>query len=103
MENLWPLLLVATFVIFAVAMTIWTFSRSREMLEQWARDNGHQLLEYKFRWLRKGPFFFTSSKNQMVYYVKVKIPDGQIKTGWVRCGSFWWGILTEKAEVRWEE
>ncbi|MHC4743692.1 MAG: hypothetical protein ACYS8Z_17385 [Planctomycetota bacterium] len=103
MENLLPLMLVATFVIFAVAMTIWTFSRSREILEQWARENGHQLLESNFRWLRKGPFFFTSSKNQMVYYVKVKTPNGQIKTGWVRCGSFFWGILKEKAEVRWDE
>jgi len=103
MQELWPLLLIVIFLISGTAMTIWTFSRSREILEKWARDNGYELIMSEFRWLRRGRFLWTSSKGQMLYYVKVQTPEEQIRSGWVRCGSFWWGLLSEKAEVRWED
>ena len=102
MEELFPFFITTTFIIFGLVMTAWTFSRSREILEKWASDNGYQLIKSEFRWLRRGPFFWSSSKGQTIYYVTVQSPDGQIKCGWVRCGGFFWGILQQKAQVKWD-
>ena len=95
-------LIILVFVALGVGMTVWTFSRSRKILERWAAENGYQILSSEFRWLRRGPFFWTSSKGQTVYYVVVRTPEGPTKRGWVRCGSFWWGVMQDKAKVRWE-
>ena len=94
---------VAVFAIsIGVLMTIWVFSRARNMLEAWARENGYNILSSEMRLLRRGPFFWTTSKNQVVYYVTVQTPDGHNTSGFVRCGGFWWGVFTDKVEVRWE-
>ncbi len=71
MNELFPILIVAMFLVFGLAMTAWTFSRSREILEKWASDNGYKLIKSEFRWLRRGPFF--------------------------------WSILQQKAQVRWDQ
>ena len=102
MEDLFPLLLIVVLLAFGVVMTIWTFSRARQILEGWAADNGYQLVSSQFRWLRRGPFFWTSSKGQMIYYVVVRTPNGRTRRGWVRCGSFFWGVMRDKAEAKWE-
>jgi hypothetical protein len=31
-------------------MAIWTFSRSRELVNRWAAENGYQILHAEFRW-----------------------------------------------------
>jgi hypothetical protein len=95
--------LAILFVILIMLIVIlWTFSRSRRILENWAINNGYQILSVNIRLFRQGPFFLTTSKNQVVYYVTIQIPEG-IKNGWVRCGSWWWGILQDKAEVIWDK
>src|SRR5262249_35973173 len=50
----------------------------------------------------RGPFFWTSSKGQTVYRVTVEV-KGAVRTGWVRCGSWWLGLRSEQVEVRWDE
>jgi hypothetical protein len=95
------LIVMALVVVFAGLA--WNFSRSRSILEQWASDNGYQILHSEKRTLFRGPFFWTSLTHQTVYYVKVRDPDGTIRTGWVRCGSWWLGLMSDKAEVRWED
>ena len=87
-------------VIFAliIAIWIWTFSRGRHILDRWAADNRYQIVSSRYRWLPLGPFFWKSSRQQMVYYVVVKTMDGQTRRGWVRCGSFLWGVIQYKAK-----
>jgi hypothetical protein len=102
MEYVFPVLLILVFLAFGVVMTIWTFSRARQILEGWAADKGYQIVSSQFRWLRRGPFFWTSSKGQMVYYVVVRTPHGRTRRGWVRCGGFFWGVMRDKAEAKWE-
>ena len=99
---------IAVLILFAaivggIALMAWTFSRARQILEQWAQSNGYQILSSEFRWLRKGPFFWTSSQYQMIYYVTVQTPTGDVRSGWVRCGGFWLGLFTDQAQVRWED
>ena len=87
-----------------VLTVLWFYKRSATVLKGWAAQNGYELLEAKINWFNQGPFFWTSSKGQTVYYVKVlDRRNGQTRRGWVRCGSFWGGLFSDKAEVRWDE
>jgi hypothetical protein len=82
MEDFFPLFLIVVFLAFGVVMTIWTFVRGRQILEGWAAENGYQLDSAQSRWLRCGPFFWTSSKGQMICYVVIRLPDGRTRRGW---------------------
>jgi hypothetical protein len=81
---------------------LWTASRSRQLLESWARENGLEIVSSEFRWFRRGPFFWTTSSAQRVFHVTVRMPDGGTRGGWVRCGGFWGGLLQDRVEVRWD-
>ena len=102
MEDLSPILLVLLFLTIGVGAMMWTFSRARDLLDRWADDNGLEILSAEFRWLRRGPFFWTSSNGQMIYYVVVRTADGHTRRGWVRCGGFFWGLMQDRVEVRWD-
>jgi len=98
-----PIILVVAALGLGLAVMTWSWSQGRRILEQWAQTKGYRIVSSEVRWLRRGPFFWTTSKGQMVYYVVVDTPDGQTRRGYVRCGSFFWGLLNDKAEERWEE
>jgi hypothetical protein len=90
-------------VIFAIsAAFVWHFRRSRQLLENWAERNGFEILEAEYRHFFKGPFFWRSTKDQTVYRVTVRDRSG-VRSGWVRCGGWFLGLMTDKAEVRWDE
>jgi hypothetical protein len=81
----------------------WHLTRSRFILEQWAEQNGFTIVSTERRLFRRGPFLFKTGDNQEVYYVRITNHEGRQKTGYVRCGSFWLGVLSDKAEVRWDD
>ena len=81
----------------------WHAARSEAILKRWAEENGFLILACERRWLMRGPFFWTTSKSQDVYYVTVQDRNGRRRSGYVRCGSFLAGILSNRAEVRWED
>ena len=43
-----------------------------------------------------------TAKPALVYYVKARDQQGNIRSGWVRCGSWWWGLWSDQTQVRWE-
>ena len=98
-----PLFMVALGLVIVVATVFWHYGRSSAILQKWADDNGFQILEKELRHLFKGPFFFTASKNQTVYRVTVSDKAGQERSGWVVCGGWWLGMLSDHAKVRWDE
>jgi hypothetical protein len=103
MDGGFPILMVFGIAIFVVLTMTWHFSRSRSVLEQWADQFGYEILHSEYRNFARGPFFWTTSKGQSVYYVRVRDSDGNVRTGWVRCGGWILGLMTDQAEVRWEE
>ncbi len=106
MEKHITILVVAVIIVVAVILVVFPrviFPRSRRILESWAAENDYGILSSELRWMRRGPFFITTSKNQVVYYVEVETSDGTVKRGWVRCGGWWRGVFVDKAEVRWDE
>ena len=97
-----PIILVLVIAI-AILAWVWHFSRSRSILQKWADDNGYQLRQADYRWFRKGPFFWTTSRDQVVYYVTVLDQVGHERRGWVRCGSWFFGMFSNQADVKWED
>ena len=103
MDTVFIILLIFVGVAFAAAMMTFHFSRARSILEQWAEENGYEILDREHRWLRMGPFWWRKGKGQEVYYVTIRTSEGQVRRGWVRCGGWFLGILSNSAVVEWDE
>ena len=103
MNDGFQILMVLAIAVFAVMSVFWHTSRSRTVLETWADENGFEIIRSEYRHFMKGPFFWSTSKGQTVYYVKVRTSSGHVRTGWVRCGGFFLGLWSDAAEVRWED
>jgi hypothetical protein len=107
MEDILPVAtFVGSFAFFAgfIALVwMWHFKRSSYLLEQWAARNDFRILSRQYRFFFKGPFFWTSSRGQVVYCVIVLDSDGDTRKGWVRCGGWLLGLLSDRTEVRWDD
>ena len=103
MEGVLPILLFALFAVFGIAMMFWHFSRSKAILEDWARENGYTILSRERRYFARGPFFWTTSKGQDVYYVQVRTSDGHTRSGYVKCGGFFAGMMSDAVRVEWDD
>jgi hypothetical protein len=100
--NAFPAIGFALFILFAIAMLVFHFTRAESILEQWAEENGYEILSSERRWLG-GAFWWRKSEDQEVFYVTVRMHDGEIRRGWVRCGGWILGMLSNQAEVEWDE
>jgi hypothetical protein len=88
---------------FILLCISWYFRRGASVLQGWASANDYEIVHSEFRNLRTGPFFGTGSSKQPVYYVTVRMKDGRERSCWVRCGSSFGGLFSDKTEVRWED
>jgi hypothetical protein len=97
---------IIIFLVFlgaAASSLFWTTSRSQDLLQRWASQNGYRIIEAKYAYFFKGPFFWTSSKGQTVYRVIVEDEAGLTRSGWVRCGSWAFGVLSDQVQARWDD
>ena len=94
------ILVVSAFVIGSIQ---WRIERSRSVLEQWRSKNGFEILHSEHRNLFRGPFSWTTSRGQTVYYVRVRDDKGKERSGWIRCGGWILGVMTDKVDVRWDD
>ena len=90
-------------IILVILTTFWRRNRARTMLEDWVRENGYELLSQEECWFFRGPFFWGTSKGQIVYKVSLRGPDGMVRNGYARCGGYWLGLWTQAVEVRWDD
>lgn len=98
-----PVVLPVLILVFVIVLIAWSASRSRNMLNNWADTSGYRIEHAEWRWFRKGPYFWKSSKNQHVYYFIAADEDGRQRYGWARCGGFWLGLLTSEIDVIWDD
>jgi hypothetical protein len=103
MHDLTDVFLIPLVLAIVGAGYYWQSSRSRSLLEGWATRNGYQIMQLERRYLCSGPFFWTTSKGQTVYYVTVRDDQGQVRSGFVRCGGWWLGLWSAKTDVRWDD
>jgi hypothetical protein len=93
---------IGAVVVLVLLALWWHYGRSSSLLHQWAAENGYRIVRQQYRNFFKGPFFWTSARGQTVYYVVVEDAAGNTRSGWVRCGSWWLGLLSDNVEVRWD-
>ena len=86
----------------AVPLWVWYFNRSRELVSEWASYNRLTLVsvERKLFWL--GPFWWRTGKGQAVFRVTVRDEAGRRRSGYVRVGGFWSGLLCDQVTVVWD-
>lgn len=96
-------LIIVAMLILAAAALIGHSRRSRTLLDRWAARNEYRIIEADYRNFFRGPFFWTTSRGQAVYRVRVEGVAGIVQSGWVRCGSRSFGVLSDKVDVRWDE
>jgi hypothetical protein len=102
MREVEALFACAAVAVLSMLTLWWHFGRSSSLLHQWAAKNGYRIIRKEYRYFFRGPFTWTSTNTQTVYYVVVDDSSGISRSGWVRCGSWWFGLLSDKVEVRWE-
>jgi hypothetical protein len=94
--------IVAVLGLVALALW-WHYTRSAALLERWAEENEFTIADRRLRHLFRGPFTWTTAEGQTVYRVTVLDRFGRVRSGWVRCGSFTFGMFSDKVRVRWDE
>jgi hypothetical protein len=91
------------FVALAIAGVIWHFGRSNTLLERWAQRHGYRIIAQEYRTFFKGPYFWTTSRNQTVYRVTILDEHGDTRSGWVRCGGWFMGLWSDHVDVQWDD
>ncbi len=103
MNDVESIFLILFVFVLGIGFFIWHINRSKSILEQWANQNGYRIQSSEYRLLRRGPFFWTTSRGQTVFYVTLYTQEGATRRAWVRVGGFWLGIFSNKTEVSWDE
>ena len=94
---------VLWFLLF-VAVAVWNFVydtlRAEKLLGEWAAKEGCEVIESQRSFFDKGPFMPISKA--VVYRVKVSTAEGEIRSGWVRCGGWFFGTSSDDTAVIWD-
>ena len=96
-------LIIAGLALLVGLANRWHFQRAARILGRWAADNGYDLLTIEHRFFRLGPFWWRTSKGQVVYWVVVQDRSGVQRAGYVRVGSWFFGVLSDTADVIWRD
>jgi len=102
-EPILILLILGGFAGLILLSISWRMRRSVELIEQWAVDNGFELVDARPRNFLRGPFFLRSTEGQSVYYLTIRDRSGITRSGWARCGGWWLGLISDSVKVRWDE
>jgi hypothetical protein len=96
--------LILLIVGIVVISYVWFFiKRSQARLQSWAIELGYTILHAEMRFLRRGPFLWSSSKNQVVYRIKVRDAEARERWGWICLGDYWVGIFSDPVATKWDE
>ncbi len=95
------ILTLGAIVAFAVVMGMVLNEWAKTILDRYTQDKNWKLLSARVCWLGRGPFMWTSSKNQYVYRIEVQDRNGAVYSGYARVGSYWFGLLDPKVEIQW--
>lgn len=96
-----PIVIIALIIVFGIIMTVLHSKSSMNHLETWAAENGCMLLSYEKRYVRVGPYLFRKGRSQDVYYVTVRMSDGEVRSAYVRIGGAWLGMISDSVLCEW--
>jgi hypothetical protein len=91
---------------FAIALTVvllwWRYHRAATMIDEWASHEGLEVVSKSVCWFWPGPFWFRTSRNQVVYRVRVRDQEGQEYSGYIRLGNWFLGLWIDEVAVEWD-
>jgi hypothetical protein len=94
---------LALLAVVIIAAMAWRHSRSTKLINAWARQSGFTILSAQRRLFSRGPFFLRSGKQQTVYHVTVRDGRGKTRAAYIRCGSWWIGLMSDDVKVEWDD
>jgi hypothetical protein len=98
----WAPFVIVLVIAVAIASAAYHYNRAASILQSWAAGNGFRILSSERCWFWRGPFFLRSGKSQEVYRVTIQDGAGRTRCGYVRCGGFFLGMLSNQADVVWD-
>lgn len=93
-------LFVVAFIVLLFGVMRIPARKARRLLEIWAQSQDLELIEARPRLLRRGPITGTTSKSQVVFYVKTRDQAGSLREGYARCGGFLSGLRGGQVDVQ---
>jgi hypothetical protein len=93
------------FAVIAIVLSFYKLSiwRANSILRKWALENGFEVLHFERCFFTGGFGWLTTSRNQIVYSIRVRDRSNEERSGWLRCGNYFGVIFSNDAEVRWKE
>lgn len=77
---------------------------AKRRIRQWAIRKNYKIIKCKICLINLGPFsYFGTSGGQSVFKIEAVSFDGKIRTGYARAGGFFFGLLRERVEVKWDK
>jgi hypothetical protein len=102
MHNDFSIVLVVGFILIVIPASIWiNLTWSGAKLQEWARRRHFIIVEEQYCWLFKGPFTWNCYKGQTVHRVVVEDRHGEQRSGYVKLGSWIWGLWSDDAAEEW--
>lgn len=79
-------------------------AKGRRALARWAGENGYLLVRFRrLVFPELGGFPFFASKAQQAFRIVVRLGDGSQRKGSVLLGSWWRGVDSPAAKVKWDD
>lgn len=77
---------------------------AKRRIRHWAARNNYKILKCKICLTNIGPFsYFGTSGGQSVFRLEAVNAEGNIRTGYARAGGFFFGLLRDRVEVKWDK
>jgi hypothetical protein len=100
------LIIVAVLFVGGIVSFCLSILRGKAIVQKWAAANGFEIIRAELCLFTGGSGMWETptSRNQIIYSVQVRDRDGLERSGWVRVGSFFGGIMfaSKAAEVKWK-
>lgn len=97
------ILIFGSVVALGIMMLRWQFRKGEQLLDQWARQHGFEVIERTERTPPgAGPMNRYAANKQIVYAVRVRNESGRVRTATVRVGSPEMGVMSDEISVEWD-
>lgn len=96
-------LLFLGFIAAIVVVNVRGYRRSKDHLDNWARDNGVAVESARLRLAPFGPFMLRHSRSQRLFNVTTVDAHGRRREGVARVGGWFTGALSDQVDVKWRD
>ena len=77
---------------------------ARARVALWAESQGLRVASLEVRWLKRGPFAWRATHQQVVFYATLRDAAlGRARKAWICCGDAFLGMASDRLAVAWED